>query len=284
MEGAQMEGAPPDQSTWIATGAHKRDPDPAQHPEAQPAQPAQSAQPHPDTFHLQLPPAEQWASEGPHDVRRSPIPEEMEPPERPHPHHEGSQDTIRAKRGPRPPLDHHHPQPPPEHARAHHVHAHRPHLLHEDSGETIRRVTSREHDHDACEPIGRAARDSHSAVHDEPGTLHPSVHQVQHHHHQRKKRGSASQPRPLMPPRRASAGMAIAPDDGVDLRARALNVPQVVQHLYEVQAADVALVNSISALDGKVDRLLRHFGVEVGAVGIHGKLDALMATVGVERE
>ncbi|GMK57227.1 hypothetical protein CspeluHIS016_0400610 [Cutaneotrichosporon spelunceum] len=90
-----------------------------------------------------------------------------------------------------------------------------------------------------------------------------------------------------MPPRRSTAGSKAAPGDACEVRTSAINVPKIMEHLCEVQVADVALVNSITALDGKVDRLLQHFGVQVGsAVGIHGKVDALIAAlhVGENRE
>ncbi|BEJ11979.1 hypothetical protein CspHIS471_0204390 [Cutaneotrichosporon sp. HIS471] len=209
-----------------------------------------------------------WTSEGPHDVRRSPIPEEFEDPldrmlERMAPHHEDSLGTIQAKSSQRPPLSREKTPVRP------------PLVHHDDSGDTLH-----------AEPIGKRDRESHSTDESrEPvthGQLQPPGHQHHHHHHQRRKRGS--QPKPLAPPpRRPSAVMTVVSDEVPEALVGAINVPKIVEHLCEVQAADVALVNSIMALDGKVDRLLEHFGVEVGAVGIHGKLDALITAVGAEK-
>ncbi|BEI89137.1 uncharacterized protein CcaverHIS019_0204990 [Cutaneotrichosporon cavernicola] len=197
---------------------------------------------------------------------RSPIPEESEDAldcvlERMAPHHEDSLGTIRDKSSQRPPLSREKTPVRP------------PLVHHDDSGDTIH-----------AEPMGKKDRESHFTDESrEPvtqGQLHPPGHQ-HHHHHQRRKRGS--QPRPLAPPRRLSAGKAVVPDEVPEAHVRAINVPKIVEHLCEVQAADVALVDSIMALDGKVDRLLEHFGVKVGAVGIHGKLDALIVAVGAEK-
>lgn len=113
-----------------------------------------------------------------------------------------------------------------------------------------------------------------------------------HHHHRRKshpaEKTKSHPPNPLVPPsRRASYQPSVGDSEGGELRIglKALSVPQVAQHLAEVQAADVALVSTIAVLDQKFDALLEHFGLdarEAGLKGIHGKLDALMGHFGVQ--